>query len=77
MKGSFKNCRYCGRPVGIIEARIYRKILVDAEAVSIIPDPKGETFIRITGSKVRGREAEPGTLKTEYAYRPHRCEADP
>lgn len=69
---TFKTCRICGKPIGIITQRIYRKIIVDAEAVSVVPDPKGEDFIRIDGSKIRGREAEPGTLQTEYAYRPHR-----
>lgn len=64
-------CRKCGKPVSVIERGIYRKILVDAEAVDIISDPHGEEFMRIDGSKVRGKEAEIGTLQTEPAYRPH------
>ena len=67
-----KRCRICGRPVGVIEWGIYRKVIVDAEAVEVIADPYGEEFVRIDGSKVRAREAEPGTIGYEYAYRPHR-----
>ena len=73
MKGdSFKKCRICGKPVGIITWKAYRKIIVDAEAVDIVPDPKGEEFVRIDGSKIRGREAEIGTIQSEPAYRMHR-----
>ena len=71
-KDSFKKCRICGKPIGVIEWGVYRKVTVDAEAVAVVPDPEGEDFIRIDGSKIRGREAEPGTLQTEYAYRQHR-----
>jgi hypothetical protein len=73
MRGnSFKNCRICGKPIGVIEWGVYRKVLVDAEALDVVPDPQGEEFVRIDGSKIRGRVAEPGTLQTEPAYRPHR-----
>lgn len=72
MKDSFRICRQCGKPVGVIEWGVYRKILVDAEAVDVVPDPHGEEFVRVDGSKIRGRVAEPGTLQTEPAYRPHR-----
>lgn len=73
MRGnSFKNCRICGKPIGVIEWGVYRKVLVDAEALDVVPDPYGEEFVRIDGSKIRGRVAEPGTLQTEPAYRPHR-----
>lgn len=76
MKGeSFKNCRFCGRKIGIITWGVYRKIVVDAEAVTVVPDPMGEEFVRIDGSKIRGREV--GLLDGgEPAYRPHRksCE---
>ena len=71
-RDSFKRCRVCGRPVGIIARGVYRKVLVDAEAVDIVPDPHGEEFLRIDGSKIQGRVAEHGTLQTEPAYRPHR-----
>ena len=82
MKGdSFKTCRICGKKIGIITRGIYRKVIVDAEAVEVIADPEGEEFIRVDGSKVRGKEAEPGIIqqKTEWAYRPHSktCGVDP
>ena len=69
---SFKRCRLCGKKIGIIAWGVYRKVLVDAEAVYVVPDPEGETFVRIDGSKIRGREAEIGTVQAEPAYRPHR-----
>lgn len=72
MKDSFRICRKCGKPVGVIEWGVYRKVLVDAEAVDVVPDPHGEEFVRVDGSKIRGRAAEPGTLQTEPAYRLHR-----
>lgn len=71
-EASFRQCRLCGRQIGVIEWGVYRKVLVDAEAVDVVPDRHGEEFVRIDGSKIRGREAEPGTLQTEPAYRPHR-----
>ena len=72
MKGSVNKCRYCGKQIGIITWGIYRKIVVDADAVMVVPAEEGEDFVRIDGSKIRGVEAEPGTLMTEPAYRPHR-----
>ena len=71
MKSSTNRCRKCGKPVSVIAWGIYRKVLVDAEAVNVVPDPEGVEFVRIDGSKIRGRIANPGTLQTEYAYRPH------
>ena len=68
-----QKCRKCGARVCVITFGIYRKVLVDAESVDVVPDPDGEQFVRIDGTKIKGREAEPGTLWTEYAYRPHRC----
>ena len=73
MKSSVNPCRKCGEPVAVITWGVYRKVLVDVEAVEVVPDPEGVDFIRIDGSKIRGRIAEPGTLQPEYAYRPHRC----
>lgn len=79
-KDSFKRCRNCGEMIGIIRERAYRKIIVDAEAVMVMPDKLGDNFIRVDGTKIRGREADfeekdaygiPGG--PEYAYRPHRC----
>ena len=72
MRNAVQKCRKCGRPVFVITWGVYRKVLVDAEAVYVVPDPEGETFVRIDGSKIRGREAEIGTVQAEPAYRPHR-----
>ena len=69
---NINKCKFCGKPIGVITWGIYRKIVVDAEAVDVVPDPHGEEFVRVDGSKIRGRVAEPGTLQTEPAYRPHR-----
>ena len=68
---SVKPCRKCGKPVSVITWGVYRKILVDAGTVDVVPDAHGEEFVRIDGSKIRGSIANPGTLQTEYAYRPH------
>ena len=65
-------CRKCGKQVSVITWGVYRKVLVDAEAVDVVPDQEGEDFVRIDGSKIRGREAEIGTNGAEPAYRPHR-----
>ena len=71
MKDAVKKCRFCGKPIAVITYGIYRKNVVDAEVVDVVPDEKGEDFVRIDGSKIRGREAEIGTLGTEPAYRIH------
>lgn len=68
-------CRECGRPIGIITWGLYRKVVIDPEAVEVIADANGEDFVRIDGSKVRGRAAsrdEEVEIFTEFAYRPHR-----
>ena len=70
-RDSFKRCRVCGKPIGIITWGVYRKIIVDADALDVVSDPDGEEFVRIDGSKIQGREAEIGTLQAEPAYRPH------
>lgn len=67
-----ERCRKCGKPVGVITWGIYRSVVVDAEAVDVVPNEYGEDFVRIDGSKIRGLEAEIGTQGTEPAYRPHR-----
>ena len=76
-RDSFKRCKFCGKPVGVIERGLYRKVLVDAGTIMVEADPLGEEFIRIDGSKMRGREIksideELTYQKTEYVYRPHR-----
>ena len=71
MRDAIQKCRFCGKPIAVITYGIYRKSVVDAEAVDVVPDPNGEDFVRIDGSKIRGREEEIGTIGTEPAYRIH------
>ena len=73
MKSAVRQCRFCGRPVMVINWGVYRKAVVDAEAVMVVADPEGEEFIRISGSKVKAREADYESGEpAEAAYRPHR-----
>ena len=72
MRDPIRTCKKCGRQVCVITWGVYRKVLVDARAVDVVPDAHGEEFVRIDGSKIRGREAEVIGLMTEPAYRPHR-----
>ena len=69
---AINKCRKCGKPIGIITWGIYRKEIVDAEAVMVVPDPEGEQFLRMDGSKVQAREADYEIDYAEPAYRPHR-----
>lgn len=71
MKENVKKCRFCGKEIAIITWGVYRKIVVDAEAVWIVPDEEGDEFVRIDGSKMRGRKAL-AEEKGEPAYRIHR-----
>ena len=71
MRDGIQKCRFCGKPIAVITYGIYRKSVVDAEAVDVVPDENGEDFIRIDGSKIRGREADIGALGKEPAYRIH------
>lgn len=67
-------CRRCGKEVGIITWGIYRKVLVDMEVCMVVPDADGEIFVRIDGSKLRGKVSwEDLQERAEPAYRPHRC----
>ena len=74
MKSGVNVCKWCGKPIGIITWGIYRKVVVDAEAVTVVADPEGEEFLRIDGSTVRAREVpyEETVEGSEPAYRPHR-----
>ena len=73
MKGSVNKCRYCGKQIGIITWGVYRKIVVDADAVMVVPAEEGEDFVRIDGSKIRGVEVSyEDAVEAEPAYRPHR-----
>ena len=77
MKDTFRLCRKCGKPVAVIERGLYRKILVDAEAVMVAPHTSGREYVRIDGSKIRGLEVAfdsvMSVVNAEPAYRPHRC----
>ena len=70
MKEGFKKCRFCGKPIAVITFGIYRKSVVDAEAVYVAADPNGEDFVRIDGSKVKGKPVGP-LDGGEWAYRIH------
>ena len=66
-------CRRCGRKIAVIEWGIYRKCIVDPAAVMVAADPEGEEFVRIDGSKIRGREVKyEEAVTAEPAYRQHR-----
>ena len=71
MAGTIRTCKHCGAQVMIIEWGIYRKVLVDAEAVNVRPDKNGQEYIRYDGSKVRGFAMLIDALNTEPAYCPH------
>ena len=75
-RDSFKRCKRCGKMIGIIRERVYRKIIVDAEAHSIVPDALGDIYVRIDGSKTRGRDAEYPETGCP-AYKPHKCGVNP
>lgn len=74
MRDGITTCKFCGRKIGIITWGIYRKVVVDAEAVMVAADPAGEEFIRVDGTKVKAREVDPYeyTGPQEPAYRIHR-----
>lgn len=73
MKDGTRVCKFCGREIGVITWGVYRKIVVDAQAVMVLAAEEGEEFVRIDGSKVRGREVEyEEAVLAEPAYRPHR-----
>ena len=76
MSDTFKTCRKCGKMIGKIETEPWRIQLVDADPVEVYPDPTGDIYLRIDGSKMRGRTDDrwsKGTVKAEMVWRPHRC----
>ena len=73
MKESVFTCRFCGKKISVITYGLCRKSVVDAEAVMVVPDAMGDDYIRIDGTKIRGREAAYESDETgEAAYRIHR-----
>ena len=76
MKDTFRLCRKCGRPIGVIRVNPCRSELVDADPVEVYPDPTGDIYFRIDGTKMRGRTDDrwsKGTVKPEFFWNPHRC----
>ena len=72
MRNGTDKCRFCGKRIAIITWGVHRKAVVDAEAVEVVPDPDGEDFVRIEGSKIKGREVSmDSAYDYEMAYRPH------
>ena len=62
--------------IGIIRERAYKKIIVDADPVTVFQDKLGDIFIRIDGSKMRGipdTSYEDNRKTAEVVWRPHRC----
>lgn len=66
-------CRQCGKEISIIPQRMYRSVIVDADAVEVIADRLGDEFIRFDGTKIKAREIGRDEIVkgAEYAYRPH------
>lgn len=66
-------CRWCGAPITFISRSCYERTAVDPEAVYVVPDENGLCFIRVDGSKIRGREVDAMSEEAkEPAYRPHK-----
>jgi hypothetical protein len=66
-------CRKCGKQISIITWGIFRKVVVDPEAVWVTADPDGEEYVRIDGSKVPATPTGHAiTTGAEPAYRQHR-----
>lgn len=77
MNDGIKTCRKCGRRIAIITWGIYRKAIVDPEAVMVEANPEGDEYVRVDGSKVKGFEVDYiGETRAEPAYRPHRKTCD-
>lgn len=74
MKDKEMTCRKCGRRIAVITWGVYRKVVVDPEYFMVIPDQEGEDFVRIDGTKIRGKEKRDilDDTPAEPAYRMHR-----
>jgi len=72
MKDGVTKCKFCGKQIAIITWGVYRKCVVDADAVMVEANPEGEEFVRVDGTKVKGFEADFISDKdAEPAYRMH------
>lgn len=69
-----KICKHCGKEILILSERVYRSIVVDAEAVAVVADPLGDEYVRLNGTKVKARalKIDEFDSRSEYAYRPHK-----
>ena len=73
-----RKCRKCGKPIDVITQRLYRKIIVDALPVMVVPDRLGDEYIRLDGSKMRGLIAPmDSNVPAEGVFRVHRCGVNP
>ena len=76
MKDTFRLCKNCGKQVGVIMVNPCRGVYVDADPVEVYPDPIGDIYYRIDGTKMRGRTDDRwsnGTVKPEFVWKMHRC----
>ena len=73
MKGNVVKCKFCGKPIMVVTYGVYRKAVVDAEAVMVKAAEGGEEYVRIDGSKVKAIEVDFITPEqgAEPAYRMH------
>ena len=76
MKDTFRLCRKCGKPVGVLKTGLYKSILVNADPVEAHPDQLGDIFYRFDGSKMRGSQTfdyADNTVEVDIVWKPHRC----
>lgn len=74
MSGAMRRCQECGQEIAVITWwGLNKRMIVDAEAVMVTADADGEDYVRIDGSKVKGREVPIDSIEpAEPAYRMHR-----
>lgn len=73
---SFKRCKYCGKMIGVIRGRMGRKIIVDADTKFVHEDQLGEIYIRLDGTKMRGKEDmdwNDDRVTSEAVWQQHKC----
>lgn len=67
------NCRYCGRPILLIDTVKGKAMPVDAMPVRFVPDLNGDTYyVNPDGYLMHGCQLRPGeTEETEIGYISH------
>ena len=72
-KTPIKICKKCGKQIYIIPEKLYRSIIVDADAVPVIADPLGDEYVKPDGKRFKARALKFDEFVDgeEYAYRPH------